>query len=131
MIRGGEKIRNTQLYSVFLIVAFLLGLLISKNNLSIKPENHRESISLELSILKSSGAVLSGIQSIPDQIYHISNKDNFELLSVEKIAFLENNKTDQQILLLEKIQYQSAPSHPIFLKSLPLPHESEEIPVLS
>jgi len=131
MIRTGEKRRDTQLNSVFLILSFLLVLFVFQNNHSIKPEIHKQSVSTELSVLKCNGTVSSGIQYLTDQIYRISNKDNFELLSFGKIEFLGNKKTEQRILLLKKIRNNSVPFRPLFVKSIPLPHKSEEPPVLS
>jgi len=131
MIRAGEYRQNTQLNSVFLVITFLFALLVFQSNRSIKTEFHKESVSIDSSVPKSSGTASSGIQFLPEQVYRISNKDNFELLSFGKIEFLENKKTEQRILLLKKIRYKSVLFRPLFIKSIPLPHESEELPVLS
>jgi hypothetical protein len=118
--------------SIFLSILFVLILLVSQNSGSNSfDRDHNSPAPAETKLMQSSEAVCTVMQI---QLLHkswIANKDNFRLLTFNKAQFKYNKKVDQKIILLENLRKNTFRHSLAFFIYHLLPHEKDELPVLS
>jgi len=120
-----------RLDSIFWILILTFGVLVYRKADFDKSNYKDQSAPIERSIIKNNATVTTGIQYYCFQKIWIPNKDNFRLLTFNQIEFLDNNKVDQKILILDKSRKKSKEFLIAILHYQLLPKESDEIPILS
>jgi hypothetical protein len=131
MIRSGIDISIIRLGSIFWILLLTFVLLVFKKADYDKSDYRGQSAPIEISIIKNDATVSTGIQSCHFQKIWIPNKDNFRLLTFDQTKFLDNNKVDQKIFILDKIRKKSTGYLIPLIHYQLFPKESDEIPILS
>ncbi len=131
MTISGKDPRTSHIDSVYLILILFFGILVFPGPDFNRSGHSSHTDQNELSVLKSGGTILPLIRLDNLQQIWILNKDNFRLLSFDKIQFTDNKKTTQGICVLDRIRNESGPFQIFYLRSHPLLTERDEIPVLS
>jgi hypothetical protein len=126
-----ENIRFISPDSFFLMSILFLGFLAFQPSFCITSNSNNNSGPEEISLSQSTATISIGIPICCFQKSWISNKDNFKLLSFEKTQFLDNNKTDQRIILIENIRKSTIKFPFSFLQNRHFPQERDELPALS
>jgi hypothetical protein len=126
-----ENIGTINLNSFFLMIILVSGLLLFHHADYNPSDRNNNPVPVEISLIQNNAIVCPGIQIDCFQQIWISNKDNFQLLTFDKIQYLENRKTDQKITLLENTWKNSIRIPNFYLLFHLFPSERDELPVLS